>query len=142
MNVFIVLEANKKGRCLSISRLVVFGVGEEVLSSTGMLYFSKSDEFTNFFSGRVFLMLTLTLRFFFYTFVELCVGRLEPSGIQEDLANCSRSNGLFHDEGTAVSPRTCPCKYPLTLRKQGRHAAKNPSYSLPVLSTSVLTNLL
>ncbi|KAG0013726.1 hypothetical protein BGZ80_010891 [Entomortierella chlamydospora] len=30
MNVFIVMETNKKGRCKSISRLVVFGAGETV----------------------------------------------------------------------------------------------------------------
>ncbi|KAF9403098.1 hypothetical protein BGX21_007109 [Mortierella sp. AD011] len=30
MNVFIVMETDKKGRCKSISRLVVFGAGETV----------------------------------------------------------------------------------------------------------------
>ncbi|KAG0304721.1 hypothetical protein BGZ97_001372 [Linnemannia gamsii] len=46
MNVFIVLEANKKGRCLSISRLVVFGVGEEnsVWEDSSHLVFKKISQ--------------------------------------------------------------------------------------------------
>ncbi|KAF9127497.1 hypothetical protein BGW39_005831 [Mortierella sp. 14UC] len=46
MDAFIVLEANKKGRCLSISRLVVFGVGEEnsVWKDSNHLVFKKISQ--------------------------------------------------------------------------------------------------
>ncbi|KAF8943415.1 hypothetical protein BGZ47_005441 [Haplosporangium gracile] len=46
MNAFIVLEANKKGRCLSISRLVVFGAGEEnsVWEDSSHLVFKKISQ--------------------------------------------------------------------------------------------------
>ncbi|KAI8598795.1 mediator complex subunit 27-domain-containing protein, partial [Dissophora ornata] len=43
MNAFIVMETNKKGRCTSISRLVVFGAGEEnsVWEDSSHLVFKK-----------------------------------------------------------------------------------------------------
>ncbi|KAG9062916.1 hypothetical protein KI688_004513 [Linnemannia hyalina] len=46
MNAFIVLEANRKGRCLSISRLVVFGAGEEnsVWEDSSHLVFKKISQ--------------------------------------------------------------------------------------------------
>ncbi|KAH7046504.1 mediator complex subunit 27-domain-containing protein [Linnemannia elongata] len=46
MNAFIVLEANKKGRCQSISRLVVFGAGEEnsVWEDSSHLVFKKISQ--------------------------------------------------------------------------------------------------
>ncbi|KAK3816868.1 MAG: hypothetical protein J3R72DRAFT_460928 [Linnemannia gamsii] len=46
LNAFIVLEANKKGRCLSISRLVVFGAGEEnaVWEDSSHLVFKKISQ--------------------------------------------------------------------------------------------------
>ncbi|KAF9539680.1 hypothetical protein EC957_005140 [Mortierella hygrophila] len=46
MNAFIVLEANRKGRCQSISRLVVFGAGEEssVWEDSSHLVFKKISQ--------------------------------------------------------------------------------------------------
>ncbi|KAI1307886.1 hypothetical protein EDD11_004358 [Mortierella claussenii] len=43
MNAFIVMEANKKGRCTSISRLVVFGAGEDnsIWEDSSHLVFKK-----------------------------------------------------------------------------------------------------
>lgn len=64
------------------------------------------------------------------------MGRLESFGVQEDLADCSRGNGLFHGEGTTVSFGTCPCKYPYTLTKQPQHAAMNLRCVVSVLSTT------
>ena len=70
MNAFIVLEANRKGRCLSISRLVVFGAGEEVLLRVLGLLIESENLFITFFFLSSALVLTLTVCIFilFYVF--------------------------------------------------------------------------
>lgn len=88
MNAFIVLEANRKGRCLSISRLVVFGAGEEVMLRLLVVHLIASGNlFVTFYFLSSAIVLpcanTYSLQFFvFVLFLFFC--SLRQNSVWED----------------------------------------------------------
>lgn len=81
--------------CLELERRY----GLDYLSVKCVIFFSRVP------------LLTLTVRTsFLFTASEFCLGRLESSGVQEDLTDCSWRSGLFYGQDATLPPRTCPCK--------------------------------